>query len=639
MFDFVRKHNKLMQFLLFLLIVPSFVLLGVQGYETARERGAAVAKVDGHEISKSDWDEAHRREVDQLRQQMPNLDSQLLESPQARYSTLQRLVREQVLASAAQDDRLMVGDQRLALELHRNELIAALRGPDGKLDMERYRQLLANRGQTPEMFENQVRRDLALNQVLGGVARSAFTPKAQADVALENFFGRREVQVARFDPADYKARVAPTEAELQAFYKDNPKLFRAPEQADIEYLVLDLSSIEQGVAVNEADLRSYYEQNLARLSGPEQRRASHILVAVPQGASADDKQKAKARAEELLAQVKKDPARFAEVAKQNSQDPGSAAQGGDLDFFARGAMTKPFEDAVFALKAKGDISDVVETEFGYHVIQLTDVKAPKQRSFEEMKPELLAEVRQQQAQRKFAEAAESFANTVYEQPDSLQPAAEKLKLKIHTAKAVTRTPPPGTAGALASPKFLQALFSSEAIERKRNTEAVEFGPNQMVSARIVKHLPARTSPYEEVQALVRENVVATKAAELARKEGEARLAEWKAAPDTAKLPPAAVISRQAPGQQPRQVVEAALRADTAALPAFVGVDLERQGYAVVKVNKALPREAPPPQQAQQELQQYEQAWASAEALALYEMLKDRFKAEILVPQPSATQAE
>jgi peptidyl-prolyl cis-trans isomerase D len=323
------------------------------------------------------------------------------------------------------------------------------------------------------------------------------------------------------------------------------------------------------------------------------------------------------------------------VAKKNSQDPGSAVNGGDLDFFARGAMTKPFEDAAFALKNKGDISGVVESEFGYHIIKLTDLKQPKQRTFEEMKPELEAELKKQQAQKKFAEAAESFTNTVYEQSDSLKPVADKLKLEIKTAANVTRTPAPGATGALANPKFLTALFAPDATERKRNTEAVEIAPNQLVSGRITQYSPARTRSFDEVKAQVRERVVATKAAELAKKDGEAKLAAWKAAPANAQLPPTPVVLGRQGGDatQPREIVEAALRADPAKLPALVGVDLGADGYAVLKVNKVLPRETPKPEQLQQEVGQYTRAWSTAEAMAYYEILKDRYKVQIEVPKP------
>ena len=640
MFDFVRKHTKVMQFVLFLLIVPSFALFGLQGYNRMHERGATVAKVDGQDITQQDWDQAHKQQTDQMREQMPNLDPKLFDSAQARYGTLERLVRQRVTEAAVDHSRLLVSDQRVARELQSNQVIVALRGPDGRLDMERYRQLLAARGMTPEMFENSVRQDIAQRQVLGGVGQSAFTPPATANVALGSYFERREVQLARFASADFKSRVDPGDAELQAFYKDNPQLFQAPEQASIEYLVLDAAAMEKGVVVNEGDLKTYYEQNASRLAPkPEERRASHILIAVAKNASPEDKAKAKAKAEELLAQVRKNPASFAELAKKYSQDPGSASRGGDLDYFTRGAMTKPFEDAVFALKKKGDFSDVVETDFGYHVIELTDIKADKPKTFEEMRPQLEAQMRKEAAQKKFAEAAETFSNTVYEQSDSLKPAADKLKLEIRQAQGVSRTPAAGATGPLASAKFLNALFSPDAVERKRNTEAVEFGPSQLVAGRIVQYAPAHTRGFDEVKAQVRELVVARKAAELARKEGEAKLAAWKAAPASAQLAAPVTLSRQDMAKEPAVVVEAALRADPAGLPALVGVDLGVEGYAVVRVNKVLPRDTPTRTQAQKEVAQYTRAWGLAEAIAYYDTLKDRFKVQMDVARPKEAAAQ
>jgi peptidyl-prolyl cis-trans isomerase D len=635
MFDFVRKHTRVMQLLLFLLIVPSFVLFGLEGYSRFREKGEAVAQVDGVTISQGEWDEAHKREVDRLRQQMPNLDAKLLDSPQARYGTLERMVRDYVVAAAALKGNLAPTDQRLARELQKDETIASLRGPDGRLDMERYRQLLVSQGLTPQTFENRIRSDISARQVLAGIGLTSFSLPAQADVALAAAREKREAQVVRFSTTDYAARVMPTDAELEAFYQANSQLFQAPEQATVEYLVLDLDTLGKGVSVNEQELKTYYEQNVANLAAKEERRASHILIAVPKGAPAAEREKAKAKAEELLAAVRKNPGTFAEVARKNSQDPGSAPQGGDLDFFGRGAMTKPFEDTAFALK-KGDISNVLETEFGYHIIQLTDIRTPAQRTYEQVRPELEAELRKQQAQRKFAEAAETFTNTVYEQSDSLKPAADKLKLEIRTAKEVSRQPATGAAGPLASPKFLAALFSADSVSRKRNTEAIEIGPNQLAAGRLVQYQPARTRPLAEVKDEVRTQLVAQRGAELARKEGQARLEAWKAQPASATLPPAVVLSREELGKQPRQLVEAVLRVDPATLPAFVGVDLGPAGYAVARVTKVLPPESGADAVAQQGRQQYNRSWATAENLAYYKLLQQRFKAEILAPKPAET---
>jgi len=634
MFDFVRKHTKVMQFLLFLLIFPSFVLVGINGYNRFREKGEAVAKVDGQEILQGDWDAAHKREIDRLRQSMPTLDAKLLESPAARYGTLERMVRDRVLAAAAANSKLVTSDPRLARELQQNEMIASLRGPDGKLDMARYRQLVGAQGMTPEMFEASVRADLSARQVLAGVGGTTMTTAAQANLALNAFFEKREVQIARFSTADFASRVKPADAELEAYYKNNQSLFQAPEQANVEYLVLDLDTVKKGLSVNEQDLKTYYEQNAGRLSGTEERRASHILIAASKSAPAAEREKAQTRAQELLAEVKKSPGSFAEIAKKNSQDPGSAVNGGDLDYFARGAMTKPFEDAAFSLK-KGEISGVVESEFGYHIIMVTDIKSPKQRSFEEMKPEIEAELKKQQAQRKFAEAADTFSNGVYEQADSLKPVADKLKLEIRTASNVSRNPAAGATGALANPKFLSALFSADSTQKKRNTEAVEIAPNTMVSGRVSQYTPARTLPFAEVKERVRERVVSARAAELAKKEGMEKLAAWKANPASANLPAPIAVSRQESQKQPQAVVEVALRADPTALPVFSGVDLGDQGYAVVKVSKVLPREMPAEAAARQERQQYAQSLASAENLAYYNLLKERFKVQIEVPKPAA----
>ena len=635
MFESIRKHSKIVMVLLFLLIIPSFVLVGIDSNYFS-EKSPVVARVDGHKINQTDWDNAHRMETDRIRAQSPTVDPKLLDSPQARYATLERLVRDRVLAAAAKDMHLVTTDARLARSLQDIPAIADLKRADGTLDAEAYRALVGSQGLTPEGFEANVRRDLSINQVMGGVMGTAFGTDAQVKLALDPLYERREIQVVRFKAADFTSKAEPSEADLETYYKAHPAQFQQLEQAAVEYLVLDLDSVRAGITLSEDDLRTYYKENLERLAGKEERRASHILINAAKDAPAADKEKAKARATELLAQVRKNPASFADVAKKNSDDTGSATAGGDLNFFARGAMVKPFEDAAFALK-KGEISDVVESDFGYHIIQLTDIKTPRQPTFEELRPSLEAELKQQQAQRKFAEVAESFSNGVYEQADSLQPVAEKLKLKVQTATGVTRTPAPGAQGALANAKFLEALFAADSVQNKRNTEAVEVGPSQMAAGRITAYTPARTLPLEEVRARVRTLFIAQRAAEQARKEGEAKLAAWKATPAAATGLPAAVeVSREQPQDLPRAVIDAALHTPSDSLPGWTGVDLGAEGYAVVKVNRIVPRQAPDAQRAQQERQQYVQWWTTAEGLAYYELLKQRFKVQIKTPRPDPT---
>jgi peptidyl-prolyl cis-trans isomerase D len=635
MFDTVRNNSKIMMGLLFLLIIPSFVMFGIEGYSRFNDRGVAVARVDGQKITQAEWDEAHKREVDRIRAQMPNIDPKLLDSADARMGTLERLVAERVMSVAAQKQLLVTSDARLARELQQSPTIAGLRGADGKLDMERYRQLVASQGMTPEMFENQVRADLSNRQVLSPIQASALATAQQTDAALQAYLQRREIQLRRYAASDFAAKVKPSNDELNAFYKANAERFRSVESADVEYLVLDVNSLTAAIQLPEQDLKSYYEQNVQRLSGQEQRRASHVLITAAKDAPEADRKQARAKADALLAQLRKSPKSFADVARKNSQDPGSAAKGGDLEYFGRGAMVKPFEDAVFALK-EGEISDVVESDFGFHIIQLTGIKAPKAPSFESMRPQLETDLRKQQAQRKFAELADSFTNGVYEQSDSLKPVADKLKLTVQQAKGVTRTP--GSVPALANPKLLQALFSDDAVNKRRNTEAVEVAPNTLVSARITQYHAAAVRPFAEVQDDVKRQFVADKAAELARAEGAAQLATWKDQPAQAQVGAAVVVSRDQTQGQPQVVLDAVLRADPGKLPAVLGVDLGSQGYAVIRVNKIVPREAQDPQKAEQARQQFAQLWGQTEVQAYLSALKSQFKAEILVAAPGSKTA-
>ena len=626
MFDFVRKHTRVMQFLLFLLIFPSFVLFGLEGYNRFKEGGATVATIDGHDITQAEWDGAHRSQIERMRSSMPNVDVKLFDTPEAKYSTLERMVRDRLLQVAATKLRLGASDARLAAELQQNPTIAALRRADGSLDMERYRQLLSTQGMSPESFEAQVRGDLASRQVMSGVGVTSFSSVTLADVTLNAFYEQRQVQVARFAPADFVTLISPTETDLEAYYKANADKFQSAERADIEYVVLNLAAVQKDIVVPEAELKTYFEQNAARLAGLEERRASHILISADKGASAAERDAARAKAQALLADVQKSPTQFAELARKNSQDTGSAAKGGDLDFFGRGAMLKPFEDVAFALK-KGETSGLVETEFGFHIIRLTDIKQPEQKSFESQRAKLEQEVRAQLAQRKFAEAAEQFTNIVYEQSDSLKPVAERLKLDMQHAANLGREVVVGNT-AVNNPKLLAAVFSQDSIEKKRNTEAVELGANVLAAARITQYNPARTLPLDEVKGRVLEQVKALQAAARAREEGIAKLTAWKASPDAAKLPASVVISREQKQQLAPVVIEAALRANTQTLPTWVGVDLGANGYAVVKVEKIVPRDAA--QNRVRERDQYAQWWASAEGLAYYRLLKEKFKAEIKV---------
>jgi len=631
MFETFRKYNKVVMIFLFLLIIPSFVFFGVDRYQGSG-RDEKVARIEGHDITKPEWDQQHRVETDRIRQQSPNVDPTVLESDALRYATLERMVRDRVLAAAAAKTNLTVSEDRLSRMFAQDPGLAAFRTPDGKFDREAFQRVT---GRTPEQYEASVRSDMATQQVLLGISGTAFTPPALAATTINAFYDSREIQVARFSPEAFASKVTVSDADVEAYYKDHLAQFQAPEQASIEYLVLDLEAAKKNIVVNDADLKTYYEQNTSRFGTKEERRASHILITAPSSMSAADREKAKAKAEQLLADVKKAPNTFADVARKNSQDPGSAEKGGDLDFVTKGAMVKPFEDAMFALK-KGEISNVIETEFGYHIIHLTDIKPAVVPPFEQVRATIENEVRLQQATQEFAKAAEAFTDAVYQNADSLKPAADKLKLTIQTASNVARTPAPGATGPLANRNFLSALFAPDSLQRKQNTEAIEVGSSQLASGRVTQYTPAHPVPLAEVKDKIRAQLVNERAAVLAKTEGEAKLAAWTTKADGATFGAPVTVSRRDVASQPLPVIDAALRADAAKLPALMGVDLGAQGYAVVRVTKVVPRTPPAPELAKQEQMQVGQSVAAAEDAAYYNMLKDRFKAEILVPKPADT---
>ena len=632
MFEFVRQHNRLFQFILLLLILPSFAFVGMQGYTSMMDgANAGVATVNGRKISQAEWDAAQREQADRIRRQNPTVEAKLLDTPEVKRQALEGLVNERTLKAAADQQHFTPSAESVNARFWNDPQFAFLRNPDGTVN----KALLAAQGMTPSIFMERLRQDYALRQVTAPIESSVAVGTASPKLAFDALLQQRDVQLQRFDIKDFAAKLNPSDADIEAFYKEpaNAAKFQLPESAQIQYVVLDLEALKKDVKFSEEDLQNYYKENASRYGVPEERRASHILIKVERSAPAEERAKAKAKAEELLAQVRKNPADFAALAKKHSQDEGSGANGGDLDFFSRGAMVKEFDAAVYAMK-QGEISNLVETDFGYHIIQLTGTRGGDKKPFDAVRAEVENEVRKQLAQRRYSEAAEQFGNLVYEQSDSLQPAADKLKLQIQAA-TVQRQPLPGAAGPLASAKLLDAVFGADALRNKRNTEAVETGPSQLVAARVAQHNPARVPPLADVKDKVREQLVKKLAAEQAKKAGVARLAALKANPaDVAGLEAAVTVSRAKPQGLSRAQLEAVLGADAAKLPAMVGVAADDGGYVVVRINQLQPRDTAVIDD-KRAAQQYATAWARAEAQAYLAALKSQYKAIIKVAAPAS----
>ncbi|MES2889493.1 MAG: SurA N-terminal domain-containing protein [Pseudomonadota bacterium] len=625
MFDFVRRHTRVLFFILLLLIIPGFGLLG-NGMDSVRSAVGqqTVATVDGRAITQAELERASQRKLDQIRRESPDIDIQDLDTPALRQASLDELVRDRVLEVAVREFHLGVTEDRLQRFFVTDPQFAPWRNPNGSINKE----VLAQQGLSSAAFAQRLQQSLAQQQLTQGVSGTSLVPPAVATPALEAYFQQREVQVQRFEPKAYASKVEVTDAALEVFYQEpqTAARFLKPEQVDLEYVVFDLAAITKDLPISDKELEAFYEQNKTRYGNPEERRASHILVAVPPDAKADVRAQARAKAEALLETVKQNPRSFAEVARKNSQDAGSAKDGGDLNFLSREGIVKPFSDALFALQP-GGLSPVVETEQGFHIIQMTDRRGGDFRSFASVRTELLDEARKAQAQSKFPDLATEFANLVSEQGDSLKGVADKWKLEVRTATNVTRNPT-GTDPVLSNPKLLEAVFTPEAIRDKRNVPAIEAGPAQLVGARVLHHTPARQPALAEVQAAVRAAYVARTAASLARKEGEARLAALKAAPPATLGQPVETVSRAQRTNLPQPVLEQVLRAPAQALPAVVGRDLQEDGYVVALVTRVVGVDPTVSSNPEMGRSRYAQVWDEAESRAYFEALKKRFDVEI-----------
>jgi peptidyl-prolyl cis-trans isomerase D len=628
MFDFVRNNKRVLQFVLLLLIIPSFVLVGVESYQSRGDSGAGVASVDGRKITQQEWDDAQRRQIDQARQQMgPQFDQKMFDTPEAKREVLENLVAERAVNAEIARNNLTVSDNAVFKAINAME---NFRKPDGSFDMDAYRAALAAQGMTPEVFDARMRRDMAIQQLAGSVQASAFVPRSVANRISDINDQEREVQELVFPIAQFLPQVKVTDDMVKAFYDKNASLFQIPESVKAEYIVLDSAAVESQVTVSDADIAQFYESNKKRFTTPEQRTASHILITKAQGAKPAEEAAAKAKAEAVLAEVRKNPADFAAIAKSQSQDPASASQGGDLGTIERGAFGKSMEDAIYGLK-EGEISGIVPSEFGYHIIKLTSIKPQTQKSLAEAKDEIAAEVKKSKLSKKYSELAEQFNDSVYEQSDSLKPTADKLGLKIQTAESLTRKPNPALGAApFNNEKFLTALFSTDAIKNKRNTEAVEAAPAVLIAGRVVEFRPASKLPMAQVEAQIRQRVTQEEALRLARQAGEAKLAAAKAAGDATGFGEPKILSRT---KQPTINTAGALavfKADVTKLPAYVGVDLPGLGYGVYRIGKVAQPAQPDTARRTQEAQQIGGLVGQAELYNFVEAIKAKSKVKINV---------
>lgn len=618
MFDAVRNNKKIVQIFLALIILP-FAFFGLDSYVRSGGAGEDIAKIGDVKITQQQFQQALRDQQDRLRaQEGGQLDPKLLDNPEARKAILDDLIDQRLLLLEASKNKMFVGDNTIRQTIGAIDAFKV----DGQFSTERYESALRAQGMSPTGFEAQLRQDLTLQQLAGAIGQSGVLSRTVTDRVLAMQTEKREVMEYRLTLDSYLDKVKLADDAAKKFYDENAKQFELPEQARAEYVVLSMEAIGAQLAVTEAEVKAWYDGHKDRYQQPEERRASHILI----GLEKLGKDKAKAKAEEVFKAVQKNPASFAELAKKNSDDPGSAENGGDLGYFGRGMMVKPFEEAALALK-EGEISGIVESDFGFHIIKLTGIHAAKEKPLVEVKGEIEAELKKAAGSRKFAEAAEAFSNTVYEQADSLQPVADKFKLTVKQSEWLGRQVLPAN-GPLANEKLMAALFSDDSIKNKRNTEAVEIASNTLVAARILEYKPASLQPFDGLKANIETMLKRQEAQALVKKDGESRLEAVKKGEDKLLWGAAKSASRMDSRLISPQAVATVFKMDSAKLPSYAGIELPGVGYALFKLSKVEAGDKLDDARQQAMLTQLGNLMAQEEMRLYLDSLRSRYKVEI-----------
>lgn len=635
MFDFIRTNQRFMMFILLVLVLPSFVLIGFSGYTNYVSGDKELVTVGDSAVTMQEFELARRNQLEQMqRSGMGRVDPEVLNNRPAREMLLESLVDRRVLVDTATRERFSVSDTVL-----RNAIASMPEfQEDGGFSAERYNQLLDSAGLSTRDFEQGQRGELALQRVLEPVGASAALPDAVLERIYAALTEERTIQLQTFPASEHEKDVVVSDADIQAWYDANKESLMVADQVAAQYLVLDESVAMNAVGdVAEADLQAYYEQNKARYVSAPRVNVSHIQISATPGASQEEREAARARAEEIAAQVKAHPATFADVAREQSQDVGTARDGGQLGWVTPGSWPPALEEAVFALP-EGGVSDAIEGPGGFHVFLANQVEAEQGETFEQARDKVEAEVRRQLASERFAELATRLTDLVYDNPASLEPAAQQLGIEPRMVTGITRdgllgVEDVGDQAAAASadaavfedPRVRSTLFSSTLLQEKSNSGVIEISPDTLVVVRVESFEAAHVPPLEQVKGRVEAVLSTERAREAATTAGEQALQSLRAGTEGGDalegFGAPMTVSRIDNQGLAKPVLDAVFGVDPKNLPGFVGVT-GPQGYVVARVESVQSGDVDPVLTAGLGTE-LSRSWGSAEERAVLQEMRER----------------
>ncbi|GAA3533407.1 SurA N-terminal domain-containing protein [Zobellella aerophila] len=596
------------------LIIVSFALAGVGSY-VSRPVPEIAAVVNGDEISLQTLESAYRNERARLENQLGAQFSQLLGDPQyveqIRGSVLEQLIEQRLIDQKVQELGLRASDEQV-----RNAIRSLPEfQQDGVFDNERYLQLLARSGLSAEQLRDSVRQDLSRQMLMNTVLGSSFTLEQEASWLDRLSRQQRDGEYVRLPLSAFIEQVDPSEAEIEAYYQQNPGQFQRPEQVKINYLMLDASAFSVD-DIDEQEIRDYYQANLASYTQPEQRRVAHIMV--NKGAEAADK--IKAIAERLQAGES-----FSELAKTESDDVFSGAKGGELEWMTPGTMDPAFDNAAFALAKVGDVSGIVESEFGLHLISLLDVRPAASKSLDEVGADIARRLAQDKASDAFYAREQRLAELAFEFPDSLDMAAQELGLEIVSTDYFSALDAPA---AIKDPRLIQEAFGERLREQGGNSELISLGQNKAAVIHVTDRRPAAVRELAEVREQVRNRVAASQADQLTQEAANALQQSWSAGQQAPLLAQYQVesstltaVTRDDSELEPGLLNALFAMATPAAEPSLSIVVLSNGDRVVIRLNKVTT-----PETASENVEQIRQGQSSLLADREYRSLLQALKA-------------
>lgn len=685
MFDFIRSHQRLMQFVLLVLIVPSFALIGVSGYNTYVSGDHDLVKVGDTAVTMQEFERARANQLRQMQESSPGgFDPAVLNNPAVRAALLESLVNSRLIANTAAAERFSVSDAVL------RQSIATMPQwqENDQFSAERYADVLAAVGLSTRDFEQGQRYELALARVLGPVSGTARIPSPVVDHLSRALTESRTVSLHAYTADQFLDFVSVDDSDIQAWYDEHKSDFEIPEQASVQYLLLDEAAAMANLPeISDADLNSYYEQNKQRFTQKGRANVSHIQLNIPSDASQEQRDEILKQAQDLASRAQEDPAAFAELAREFSQDAGSARDGGALGWITQGSWPPMLDRAVFALD-EGQVSDVVEGLGSYHIFIAHQMQPEQVQPLDDVRDEIRQEIRHQMGADRFADMATRLTSLLYDQPDSLEPAAQALSVGLGFVTGVTREGllDPADAGADAAAasehawifddvRVRRAVFSPQVLNERQNSGVIEITPDTMIAVHVTDVIPAHVPELDQVADRIRELLLSRAAHERAVRAGQDALAELietadsasasetdtvAAAPaddeqgdgpsDTSAVQAGAdddggatrladrfgeplTISRLNTGGLEKSILDAALTLSPDKLPAYTGVETSR-GFVVLRVESADAESVDPALLAALP-QELAQMWGSLEEAAVLQAMRAQAGIEYL---PEATEA-